>query len=131
MAVAALALATFANAIPAMAGAHASRNREAEAYGEAVLHAAPAEAVIVTAEDRDTFALWYEREALQSRRDVTIVVESLLGFDWYRESLRWTYPSLQLPPDGAANVASSLAVLNGKPVCHTVLNSADVLNCDR
>ncbi|MBI4316129.1 MAG: hypothetical protein HY679_09340, partial [Chloroflexi bacterium] len=85
----------------------------------------------VTAEDRDTFALWYEREAAQSRRDVTIVVESLLGFDWYRESLRWTYPNLQLPAGGAANVASSLAALNGGPVCRTMLDSADVLNCDR
>ncbi|MBI5291024.1 MAG: DUF2723 domain-containing protein [Chloroflexi bacterium] len=131
VAVAALVLATFANAIPAMAGADASRNREAEAYGEAVLRAAPPGAIIVTAEDRDTFALWYEREAAQSRRDVTIVVESLLGFDWYRESLRWTYPNLQLPAGGAANVASSLAALNGGPVCRTVLDSAAVLNCDR
>ncbi len=56
----------------------------ARVWWEATLAQAPADAVLVTAADAHTFALWYAQEALGLRQDVTVVDRDL----WARPSYR-------------------------------------------
>jgi hypothetical protein len=127
-------VALFFNAAPAMARVDASRDDAAERFGRAVLEGAPPGAIIITSEDRDSFALWYWREAAGARRDLIVVVERLLPFDWYRDQLRWTYPDIQLAPGSGARPgpgwADELIRLNDRPVCWTFPDQNDVLICD-
>jgi hypothetical protein len=105
----------------------ASRDDRAEAFGRAVLAAAPADAIIVTHGDQDTFALWYFHFALGQRPDLAIVVEPLLGFDWYQATLRATYPGLPvLPPAGDWRAALSGA---GRAVCDTPAAGVGAVVC--
>jgi hypothetical protein len=53
---------------------------------EALAVAAPG-ALIVSSGDEHTFALWYARDGLGVRPDVTIVERTLWSFDWYRQHL--------------------------------------------
>jgi hypothetical protein len=119
----------FFNAAWAMAQADASRADAAERFGRAVLAQAPPNAIIVTREDRDSFVLWYWREAARERRDLVVVVELLLPFDWYREQLRWTYPQLAVPDIGGDSWVQSFANLNNRRVCRTVIDQVSVLDC--
>jgi hypothetical protein len=62
-----------------------------------VLDAAPTGAIVVTSEDRHSFALWYAHDALGARPDIAVAVGPLLDFPWYRASMRITYPWLRFP----------------------------------
>lgn len=83
--------------------------------GRAVLDAAPPDALIWSARDEHTFALWYFQHAQGERPDLIVVDVDLLAHAWYAESLarRWpgTVWGAALPDDGA--LAQSLA----RPVC--------------
>ena len=107
-------LAIFWNMIPTMKRVDASQDHRADEFMVKVLQNVPLNAIIVTSDDRDTFALWYAREALGVRRDVMLVVERLLQFEWYRQSLKWTYPDLD----------------SASMTCRTVLDRAVVMSCD-
>jgi hypothetical protein len=54
---------------------------------EALLWSAPANAVLVTGGDNDSFPLWYEQVVHGARPDVRVVVAPLLGATWYRAEL--------------------------------------------
>lgn len=60
----------------------------AESLGYALLIAAPPNAVLVTAGDNDSYAVWFRQHALGERPDVATVVAPLLGARWYREELQ-------------------------------------------
>ena len=125
----AVVLLIFSNAIGAMAQADASQADEAERFGQAVLAGAPEGAIVVTSQDRDTFTLWYWREAARQRRDLIVLVKPLLPFAWYREQLQWTYPGLVIPDEQSVDWIQSLAELNNRPICRTMLDQAVVLDC--
>ncbi len=122
-----LVLALGANAAAHWPEVDASRDDRAEAFGRAVLAAAPAEAVVVTHGDQDTFALWYFHFALGQRPDLAIVVEPLLGFDWYRATLRATYPALPvIVSDGDWRAA---VAVTGRALCDAQVDALPALVC--
>lgn len=66
-------------------------DRSAVAWAAQTLRAAPANALLLTAQDGATFALWYVRDVLRERPDVRIVDRDLLSQAPYRRflSLEW------------------------------------------
>jgi hypothetical protein len=118
----------FWNGLAAMALADASRDNRAEAF-VSELNQAPARAVLLTTEDRDTFAAWYWHEALHQRPDTVVIVERLWAFDWYHQELSVLYPDLHLPGMADPNWQVGLQQLNNRPVCRTVLDQPQVLTC--
>jgi hypothetical protein len=73
-----------------------SGDTQALAYAQRTLAAAPAEAVILTSGDAETFALWYGRYGLGLRPDTAIVNTNLLPYGWYRALLAQHHPHLRL-----------------------------------
>lgn len=110
--------------------ADASRSDEAEAFGHSVMTAAPAQALVLTHGDADTFALWYFHFALRERSDLAVVAEPLLGFAWYRDSLRTAYPRLVIPAQPTGGWREALIAGNaGRLVCDTQIGAAAPLRC--
>ncbi len=82
---------------------------EAEAFLQTALAEAEPDAVILTAGDARTFALWYAVYGLRVRPDLAVVNVNLYGFEWYRRALAETHPHL-LPSDYAAAPLEAHAV---------------------
>jgi hypothetical protein len=59
-------------------------DRTAAVFGQAMLEQAPPNAILLTAQDRHTFTLWYFHYACGQRSDVTVVDRDLLAMPWYR-----------------------------------------------
>lgn len=66
-------------------------------FGTQVMDAAAPGAVVVAADERHVFALWYFRTVAQRRTDLSVVASGLVGYDWYREQLAHAQPELALP----------------------------------
>jgi hypothetical protein len=107
----------------------ASHDRRAEDFGRAVITTAPSRALIFTAGDRDTFALWYFHFALGQRPDIVILVEPLLDFDWYRAGLQSTYPDLILPAAGQLSWKAAIRANNARPACDSRSDGTPTLLC--
>jgi Protein O-mannosyl-transferase TMEM260-like len=111
-------------------GVDASRDARAEDFGRTALAGAPPGALIFTHADRDTFSLWYFHFALGQRRDVAVLVAPMLGFDWYRASLRDTYPDLVLPRQSAEPWQQAVTAANvGRAWCDAQLDGGAPLVC--
>jgi len=110
----------------------ASRDQSAENFGLAVMQQAPPHSLIFTQADRDTFAAWYFHLALGQRSDVTVIVEPLLVFDWYRLNLAASEPGLVVPSQPAGTWRQTLTDDNTRPICDThVAADQPVLSCSR
>jgi hypothetical protein len=109
----------------------ASQDRRAIAFAERVLAEAPPEAIVFTADDRDTFPLWYYHYALAARPDIAVVVEPLMQFDWYRRNLRAVYPARHVPDPAVDTWRAALAEANGRSgrVCRTDASSETAIVC--
>ncbi|MBM3130256.1 MAG: DUF2723 domain-containing protein [Chloroflexi bacterium] len=70
-------------------------DRAAMQCGERVLSQLPPASVVVTQDDRATFALWYFRYVLGQRADALIVDYDLLAFEWYRAQVGITPAQLE------------------------------------
>jgi hypothetical protein len=53
------------------------------------LESCPKDAILFTFEDTDTYPLWYAQEVEGIRPDVRVMVSTLIGTDWYSNSLRY------------------------------------------
>ena len=95
-----LALIVLVCAIPAISVARfwrandLSREQTARTFVARTLSDAAPGAVILTATDDPTFALWYAVYGLRQRPDVTPVNVNLYAFGWYRRSLADRHPDL-------------------------------------
>ena len=65
-----------------------SNDRMARNWAYNMLQSVEPYAVLFTYGDNDTFPLWYMQEVEGIRRDVTVIVQSYLGTDWYHRQLR-------------------------------------------
>jgi hypothetical protein len=72
----------------------ARRDARAETFTAQALAQAEEGAVILTATDRPTFALWYAVYGLGRRSDIVPLNVNLYGYDWYRATLAHHYPAL-------------------------------------
>ncbi len=106
----------------------ASKDNFAEVFGSSVMTAAPQNAILFTQRDEDSFTLWYFHYALNARPDLVVIVEPLLDFDWYRETIRSVYPDFYLPNLVDYNRAEMIGTLNRRPTCQIDLDSA-VMPC--
>lgn len=62
--------------------------------GRTYLDACPANSILITYGDNDTYPLWYIQEKEGYRKDVTVVNNSLLGLPMYVNRLKKTIPGL-------------------------------------
>jgi hypothetical protein len=98
-------------------------DHEAMLFGEKVMQAAPANAVLLTDDDRATFTLWYFRYVLGQRADTVIMDKGLLAFDWYQAQLGVT-------PAEAALIVNRNEVSSLRPVCQVIIgDQSPVLDC--
>jgi hypothetical protein len=70
-------------------------DRAAMRFGARVLSQLPPAAIVVTQDDRATFALWYFCHVLRQRADVQIVDRDLLAFEWYQAQVGLTLAQLE------------------------------------
>jgi hypothetical protein len=108
----------------------ASHDQRASQFATSVLAAAPAQALVITSTDRDTFPLWYYHFAQDERPDIAVVAGPLLQFEWYRANLRAVYPALHVPEPLAGERVAALAAANpARPLCRTMPDATPVLTC--
>jgi len=110
----------------------ASKDRQAEEYGQAVMTAMPEQALLFSSEDKATFTLWYFQFVLHERPDIAVLDTRLLSYDWYRNMLRCAYPSLSVPEHAGVTVPAEIIAANAsRPVCETSLSESSVVNCQK
>jgi len=106
----------------------ASHDQRAESFGRAVLSLAPTHAIVFAKGDEAVFTLWYFEYALRNRPDLAIVSTDLLQFKWYLQTLRSTYPDLNLP--GPIPFTQTVVVANPeRPVCYVQFIQVAEINC--
>jgi Protein of unknown function (DUF2723) len=84
----------FALAINRWPGVDASHDLRAEQFGAHAMQIIPKNAIVFTQSDQAIFALWYFHFALKQRPDIAVVATDLIQFDWYANTLRSIYPSI-------------------------------------
>jgi hypothetical protein len=106
----------------------ASQDQRAESFGSSVLTLAPAHAIVFATGDEAVFSLWYFQYVLKDRSDLAIISADLLQFTWYLQTLRHTYPDLNLP--GSFPFQETIVVANpARPVCYAQYIQAPEINC--
>ena len=81
--------------------------------------AAPQGAVLLSADDGPTFALWYNRFTLGYRTDIDPLDVRLLAHSWYRDNVAHWLPNVAQAlqqSDFSATLAALAAI---RPVCAT------------
>ena len=73
-----------------------STDREATKWLDSALAELPVGALLITGEDRHTFALEYARWVEKRRRDLVVIDGELLQYTWYVEELAKRHPTLRL-----------------------------------
>lgn len=91
--VSAFTVATIITTLPTVDASHDNR---ADRFVETVFSHVPKNAIIFAKGDRAVFSLWYHHFALNERSDLSVIATDLLHFPWYLDTLRMSYPSLNL-----------------------------------
>ncbi len=92
-----------------------SHNHAARDWAAATLAEAPERGLVITGQDRHTFGLWYLQYVERTRPEVVVVDRDLLGYAWYRQSLRVHHPELNVESD---TVRSLIADNPGRLTVH-------------
>ncbi|MDO9545341.1 MAG: DUF2723 domain-containing protein [Pelolinea sp.] len=106
----------------------ASSDNRATEFGKYILEISPANAMIFTEDDKSTFALWYFHFAEDQRPDIKVISEGLLEYDWYRQSLRTTYPNLIVPE--SADLSPYDLIVNNSRYPYCLVRDSDPLNIE-
>lgn len=94
---------------------------------DGVMNEAPPHAIVVTSDERHTFALWEAVFVEKKRSDIAVVDQNLLGFDWYNARLQRGFGLVVQD----TQEVDELARLNpGRPVCHPIQASPPWLSCE-
>jgi hypothetical protein len=115
--------------ISGVKSADASKDQRAENFGAEVLSVAPDNGILFARGDEAIFALWYFHFALHKRPDLVVIASDLLTFDWYRQNLRNTYPSLRLP-EPSTYPSDVLAANPLQPICYVEWNDYTKMTCE-
>ena len=108
----------------------ASRDQRAEEFAREIWQKAPQDAILVVRDDQASLSLWYYQFVEGQRPDTAIVVLGLLDYDWYRQMLRDTYPSLKVP-EGAADVRKAIEQANpARAACVVLADPIVALSCN-
>jgi len=106
----------------------ASKDLRAEMFGNQIIYDVPKDALVFVKGDQAIFSLWYFHFALHHRPDLIVVAEELLHFDWYQETLRDTYPFLNIPVPfpWSQNIADANP---SHPVCYVEYAEQAEIDC--
>jgi hypothetical protein len=98
----------------------------------ALLASAPANAVLITGGDNDSFPAWYAQAVEGVRPDVTVVVAPLLGTEWYRAQLARRASLVTQGEIAHTRSASTMiaavareARARGRPIAASIMTPAD------
>jgi hypothetical protein len=93
-----------------------------------VMNAAPPRAIVVTSDERYTFALWVGAFVERRRPDLAVVDQDLLGYDWYNARLQRGFTGLVA--SDAQDVGELVRLNPGRPVCHPIETTPPWLQCE-
>ena len=110
---------------------NASIDDRAEVFGQLVFDTVPDNAMIFTRDDYSTFTLWYFHFATEKRLDTNIIAEGFLSQNWYRESLRTTYPLLRIPDIPDLTLFHIIIQNPDRPFCFVEYPETTKINCSR
>lgn len=99
--------------------ADASGAHEAREWLGRVSAAAPEGALVISGDDRHTFALSYLQWVEGRRRDLVVVDGELWPHAWYAEQIRGRWPGMEPPPPGVTLEALAALTLERRPVLLT------------
>ncbi len=114
------------NALP---NVDASQDDRADQFVNMVFSQSPEHAILFAKGDRAVFSLWYHHYALQERSDLFIIASDLLHFPWYLETLRETYPALNLSEPFPWTV-TIMEENPGLPVCYVSDTKTSQIECN-
>lgn len=104
----------------------ASRDARAERFGQLVMTQMPANTIVFVRGDQAIFSLWYFHYALHQRQDIAVIASDLLHMDWYRDTLKSTYPSLVV----SSSLPDAIISANpGRPVCIVEYDEQPLILC--
>ncbi|MGC8873999.1 MAG: protein O-mannosyl-transferase family [Chloroflexia bacterium] len=79
-----------------------------------VLQSLPSGAIVLTARDEETFALWYLQAVEKVGTETAVVDARLLSWSWYRQEIPARYPGVLAPGEGARDdLLASFLLENG------------------
>src|SRR5205823_5213410 len=83
--------------------------------GRAILDPLPQNALLFVLGDVQDESVLYQQIVEHHRRDVTFVIQGMLGFDWYRDELKERFPALRLPELGPVSLTRILEANDDNP----------------
>ena len=95
---------------------------------DGVMNEAPPRAIVVTSDERHTFALWVGAFVERRRPDLAIVNQDLLGYGWYNVRLQRGFTGL-IALD-AQDVGELVPLNPGRPVCRPTETTPPWLQCE-
>jgi hypothetical protein len=104
-------------------------DRTARNFVDGVMTKTPARAIVVTREDRHTFALWVGTLVEWQRPDLAVVDQDLMGYDWYRARLRRSFPDLSVP-EMSGDIDELARANPGRPVCRPAETPPSWVSCE-
>jgi len=107
----------------------ASKDNRAELFCQSVSDSVPKDAIIFTKDDNSTFSLWYFQFVEDKRVDTSIIAEGLLRYDWYRQSIRNTYPNLEIPELSNLSLFDLIMKNSIRPYCIVEYQEEAKINC--